>query len=217
MRARWLIPLILCASAPLHAADGPQVSLNGSLGSSAALLLINGEPHTVRVGDSYGGVKLLSVGEGEAQVEISGKRLALRLGAAQVSVGNVSGTGSGERQIRLSAGPGGHFSAEGSINGRATQFMVDTGATAVSLSAQEADRLGVQYRDGRPIQMSTANGVSVGYLVTLSTVRVGGVEVRNVEAVVTPAPMPIVLLGNSFLRRFQMKREDDLLTLDLRY
>lgn len=218
MRPSWLIPLmVLCASVSTQAADAPQVSLNGSLGSKAALLLINGEPHTMRVGDSYGGVRLLEVGEGEAQVEIGGRKLTLKLGAAQASVGDVTGAGSGERQIRLSAGPGGHFSAEGNINGHATRFLVDTGATAVSISAQEADRLGVRYRDARPVRLNTANGSAVGYLVMLNSVRVAGVEIRNVEAVVSPAPMPMVLLGNSFLRRFQMRREDDLLTLDLRY
>ena len=47
--------------------------------------------------------------------------------------------------------------------------------------------------------------------------RIGDVLVYNVDAVVSPAPMPYILLGNSFLTRFQMKRENDVMTLDLRY
>ncbi len=50
-----------------------------------------------------------------------------------------------------------------------------------------------------------------------ASVRIGDVQVYNVDAVVSPAPMPYILLGNSFLTRFQMKRENDVMTLDLRY
>ena len=50
----------------------------------------------------------------------------------------------------------------------------------------------------------------------LTSVRIGDVQVYNVDAVVSPAPMPYVLLGNSFLDRFQMQRENDVMTLDLR-
>jgi len=55
------------------------------------------------------------------------------------------------------------------------------------------------------------------YRVSLDSVRIGDVELRNIEAMVVPANMPHVLLGNSFLNRFQMKRENDQMTLDLRY
>ena len=51
----------------------------------------------------------------------------------------------------------------------------------------------------------------------LASVRIGDVQVYNVDASVLPAPMSHVLLGNSFLTRFQMKRENDMLTLDKRY
>ena len=47
--------------------------------------------------------------------------------------------------------------------------------------------------------------------------RIGDVQVYDVDAIVSPAPMPYILLGNSFLTRFQMKRENDVMTLDLRY
>ena len=57
----------------------------------------------------------------------------------------------------------------------------------------------------------------MGYRISLNTVRVGDVEVHNVAAVVQPQPMPFILLGNSFLTRFQMKRENDTLLLQRRY
>jgi aspartyl protease family protein len=63
----------------------------------------------------------------------------------------------------------------------------------------------------------TANGNTRGYLIRLKSVRIGEVEVFDVEAVVSPASMPYVLLGNSFLGRFQMARDNDTMVLTRRY
>ena len=65
--------------------------------------------------------------------------------------------------------------------------------------------------------MATANGVAQGWRLKLASVRVGDVEVYDVDAIVMPQAMPFVLLGNSFLTRFQMKRDNDQMTLDKRY
>jgi aspartyl protease family protein len=97
------------------------------------------------------------------------------------------------------------------------QFLVDTGATDVSMSVQEADRIGLQYRAGQRITMNTANGLVQGYQVHLDTVRLSGVEVYNVEAIIAPSSIPYVLLGNTFLTHFQLKQENDSLTLDKRF
>ena len=91
-----------------------------------------------------------------------------------------------------------------------------TGATRVALSQADADRIGLTYRDAPRSLAGTANGAVPVHQVTLNSVRVGDVEVHNVEAVVVPMQMPHVLLGNSFLMRFQMKRENDQLTLSKR-
>jgi len=202
---------------PSNGGDAPRISLNGSLGKNAAVLVINGEARTLRVGQSDQGIKLISVGDGEAQIETGGRTQRLVLGATQVSVGDNGGPGSASRQIRLAAGPGGHYTSSGTINGNATQFLLDTGATMVSISQQEADRLGLRYREGRRISTNTANGNVPAWGITLSTVRVGGVELRNIDAIVVPSQMSHVLLGNSFLSRFQIRREDDVMTLELRY
>jgi aspartyl protease family protein len=162
------------------------------------------------------GVRLLSVSGNDAVVEVQGKRVALRLGEAQVNVGGQASDGGG-KQIVLTAQSGGHFYANGSINGKSVRLLVDTGATMVALDQYEADRLGVDWKNGRRGMTRTANGDAPFYLATLSSVRVGDVVVYDVPAIVSPAPMPFILLGNSFLNRFQMKRENDLMTLDLRY
>jgi aspartyl protease family protein len=95
-------------------------------------------------------------------------------------------------------------------------FMVDTGATLVAIGRAEADRLGIDLRQAERGTSQTANGAVAVLLVTLSAVRVGEVELRNIAAVVVPAAMPHVLLGNSFLSRLQMRREYDVMRLELR-
>jgi aspartyl protease family protein len=188
--------------------------MSGSMGDKA-LLVINGAPRTVAVGASHQGVKLVSVTQNESVVELDGKRVSLLLGGAPVNLGGAASEGGGS-QIVLTAGSGGHFVTGGSINGRAVQFFVDTGATYVSLGQAEAERIGLSYKNGRRGMVGTANGTAPAYLTSINVVRVGDVQVYNVEAIVTPAEMPYVLLGNSFLTRFQMKRENDRMTLDRR-
>jgi len=202
---------LLCAAG----AAAQTVSMGGSLGSSA-LLVIDGKPRTVAAGTTVDGIRVVSVSGNETVVELKGKRVLLRLGDAQVNLGGKASEGSG-RQIVLTAQSGGHFHANGSINGQSVRFMVDTGATQVAMDKYEAERLGVEYRNGRRGTIRTANGDVTVYSTRLASVRIGDVEVHGVDAVVLPAPMPYILLGNSFLTRFQMKRENDVMTLDLRY
>lgn len=208
----WAAALAAQAQTPVQT----QVSLNGSLGQSAALLVIDGQVKSLRVGERQGDVKLLAVQDGAATVEVAGQRRELRLGAAPVAQGG-SATPAGGRRIVLQADSGGHFMSLGSINGSAVRFMVDTGATAVSLSAADARRIGLKYQSGRPIAIQTANGVTPGWLVTLDRVRVGEVEISGVQATVAERDLPFVLLGNSFLTRFQMRRDNDTLTLERRF
>ena len=163
-------------------------------------------------------MRLVSVTGNEATVEVQGKRVVLQLGGAQVNLGAKPGaeSGAGER-IVLTVESGGHFLASGAINGQAARFVVDTGATTVAIGQAEADRLGIDYKSGQRSAVSTANGVVPAWRVSLASVRVGEVTVFNVDATVVPAPMPFVLLGNSFLGRFQMRRDNDRMTLEKRY
>ena len=188
------------------------VALAGMLGSKA-LLVVNGTaPKTVAAGESHQGVRVISTSGDQAVVEQDGKRNILRVGEAPVSMGAGNSGGKGNR-IVLVAASGGHFMTAGQINGKAVQFMVDTGATSVAMGAQDAERAGVNFKVGQSVMMSTANGSVQGYRIKLDSVRVGDVEVFGVDAVVTPQPMPYMLLGNSFLTRFQMLRENDQMTL----
>lgn len=197
------------------AASAQVVSLSGSLGSKA-LLVIDGTPRTLEVGSNAGGVRLVSVTGDSAVIEVAGQRIALTLGGAQVNLGGKPSEGNGA-QIVLTADNAGHFFTGGTINGRSVRFLVDTGATTIAIGQAEAERLGLDYRQGVRGNASTANGIVPIYRVPLTSVRIGDVQVYNVEATVLPAPLPHVLLGNSFLTRFQMRRENDRLTLEKRY
>ena len=215
LRATTRVALLLAALAA-PAAWAQSVALQGMLGGKALLIVDGSAPKTVAPGDSWKGVKVLSTHGDEATVEAAGRRFSLRVGEAPASVGGNAAPPSSGR-IVLTAQTGGHFYTSGSINGHAAYFLVDTGATSVTLGTADAERLGVDYRRGQPGLMNTANGVTQGWKLKLDSVRVGDVEVHDVDAVVTQAGMPFLLLGNSFLSRFQMRRENDQMVLERRY
>jgi len=210
------VMLMLAMLALAGGAAAQSVSLQGMLGSRALLVVDGGEPRGVAPGDSWQGVKVLSTSGDQAVVEIKGKRQTLRIGDSQVSIGT-PGPASRSR-IVLTAGSGGHFLTAGTINGRAVQFMVDTGATVISLTVSDAERFGVDYKNGQQVRMQTANGVVPGWRVKLASVRIGDVELYDVDAAVGQQPMgPYVLLGNSFLSRFQMRRDNEQMVLERRF
>jgi aspartyl protease family protein len=212
MAARHLIAaLVAAAPIALHAQS---VSMAGSIGDTKALLMINGAPHTLSVGSTVKGVTLKRVSPGQAEVEIDGKLLTVAMGGAPASVGGGGGGGASGREILIAAGPGGHFMTSGQINGKAVQFMVDTGATTVALSRSEAERIGVDWKQGQRGLSQTAGGVVPVYVVSLTSIRIGDVEVFGVNATIIPVEMPFVLLGNSFLSRFSMRRDSDVMKLE---
>jgi aspartyl protease family protein len=211
--------LLLAALAP-GMAQAQTVALAGMLGNKALLIVDGGPPKTVAPGDTHQGVKVISTSGDQAVVERSGKRQFLRVGEAPASVGAGGGVGKLAGQgtrIVLTAGSNGHFMTQGQINGKAAQFIVDTGASVVSMTATDAERMGIDYKSGRPVQMSTANGLVLGWQIKLNSVRVGDVEVLDVDAVVGSRSMPYILLGNSFLTRFQMNRTNEEMVLTRRF
>ena len=201
---------LLCALAT--AARAESVSFSGMLGDKA-LLIINGQAHGVAVGATVDGVKLVRIDGTVAQIESGGKTQTLRLGGTAVVAGDTGGGGGGSR-IVLPVGSGGHYTGMGSINGHPVQFLVDTGATAVSMGIDVAVQLGLDASNSTSAVTMTANGAVSVRRLTLARVTVGDVTVYNVEAVVVPQAMPVVLLGNSFLSHFQMQSDGSTLVLN---
>lgn len=198
-------------SMPALAAD---VTLVGLIGAKAIVVIDSGAPRTLAPGQKTAeGVVLLGTEKDAANFEINGKKRTLRMGQAYSAAMR-----GGRQNVTLSADGRGHFVTTGSINGGSVRFLVDTGATLVALPASEARRLGIDYLQGQRGQMQTANGVAVAYRVKLDTVKIGDIEVNNVEAVVSENDaMGVTLLGMSFLNRMEMKRDGQSMTLIKRY
>jgi len=108
----------------------------------------------------------------------------------------------GDRELVIAADRSGHFILQANINGADVAFMVDTGATSVALSRADAERIGLP--DARldfSQRVQTANGVARVAPVTLDSVNIGQLNMRDVKAVVIDQPMSMSLLGMSFLSR----------------
>lgn len=105
--------------------------------------------------------------------------------------------------VVLKRGLDGHYRSEALINGQKVDVLVDTGATGVAISQRVADKLNLKSVDA--IRTSTANGDSVGYMVRLKSVQIGGVSAENVAAMIAPGLDGDVLLGMSFLGRMDVR------------
>ncbi len=104
--------------------------------------------------------------------------------------------------MQLAGNRQGHFVASGHINGRPVQFMLDTGATDVSVPADLAERLGLER--GAPVTLSTANGRSEGYRTRIELLQLGDIVLRDVAALVAPGlDGDQVLLGMSALKKLE--------------
>jgi aspartyl protease family protein len=207
----------LFAAAALLAAPcalATDLSLVGVIGDKAAVVAIDGgEPRTIKVGQKLGAVTLIAVAGDRATVEVDGKRRVLVRGQTY----STRGGGSDRQSVTLAADRAGHFVADGQVNGGAVRFLVDTGATAVALPAADARRLGIDYRKGKPGMTQTAAGAVPIYVVRLDTVRVGGIELQAVDAIVIEQGLNVALLGMTFLNRVEMKRDGHTMTLTRRF
>lgn len=193
------------------------IALVGLSRDRAVVSVDGGAPRTLSLGGpALQGVRLIGVEEGAALVESEGKRQRLRLGESVYSSSGPSG-GSGGGEITLAADGGGQFLTQGSINGASMRFLVDTGATFVSLGAKDAIRAGIDYRRGQPGVSETANGQARVWRVKLDKVTVGSITLTNVDALVHGSDMSVALLGMSFLNRMEMKRDGQSMTLTKRF
>jgi aspartyl protease family protein len=204
--------MLACASAP---AMPVEVAVIGLFPGKALVVIDRGAPRTLSVGQrTPEGVVLLSADSKSATLEVDGRREVRELGQHAESA-----MFAGERQsVVIAADAAGHFSAEGQVNGSRVRFLVDTGATLVTLSTADAQRLGIDYRKGQQAVTQTANGKVMAYRVRLDSVAVGPMTLFAVDAVVNDAPgLDVTLLGMSFLNRTEMRREGGSLTLTKRY
>ena len=109
----------------------------------------------------------------------------------------------------------GHFYADVTIDGTSAQMLVDTGASMVALTAEDADAMGVPWNEDEVHMVARgANGPVYGVSVVLNQVQIGQLEAQNVEAVVIPEGLGISLLGQSFLSKIdRVEMVDDKMVL----
>ena len=125
-------------------------------------------------------------------------------------------SGASSRTVTLSRGNGGHFWTDARVEGRRVEFIVDTGASTVSLRASDAARLGIhptarEYN----VKVATANGETRAAMVHLQRVEVGDVVAYDVPAVVlADDSLGVNLLGMSFLSRVRWSHDHGKLVLE---
>jgi aspartyl protease family protein len=109
----------------------------------------------------------------------------------------------------------GHFYADVTIDGATAHMLVDTGASMVALTDEDAEAMGVPWNEDEVhVVASGANGPVYGVEVTLNQVQLGQLEARNVDAVVIPDGLGISLLGQSFLSKVdRVEMVDDKMVL----
>lgn len=126
--------------------------------------------------------------------------IAACLGAAMLAG---LAAGADAATIEIKAGDHGHFLADAEIDNSRVKVLIDTGASKVALSYEDAERIGLKpFTLDFDVPLHTANGVVKAAQVTLRRVEIGNLLVRDVEAVVLPeGAFRGTLLGMSFLSR----------------
>jgi aspartyl protease family protein len=127
---------------------------------------------------------------------------------------NLSLTSQSAGEVVLQRNRDGHYIAPGLINGEPVTFLLDTGATQVSVPEALAEKIGLER--GRRQQTMTANGVISVHSTRLESVRLGGIELRNVAASINPHMAgDTVLLGMSFMQHLDMVQRAGTLRLSV--
>ncbi len=197
-----------------HIALAADISVVGLFPNKAVLVVDGGTPKTYAVGATITeGIKLVASNESGATIEINGKRQTIAMGEHV----NRAPSSDGKQSVTLQADGQGHYMVNGQINGGSVRMLLDTGATLIALPASEAVRLGIDYKKGAPGYVNTANGVAPAFKVKLNTVRVGDIELNQVDALVQEQGLPIILLGMSFLNRTEMRRDGAHMVLTKRF
>lgn len=193
----------------------PQVRVEG-LFKGAAVLNIDGRQVLLKDGKrDESGVRLVSATSRQAVVDIDGQRHTLELHTAIGGEYRKPDT----TQVVIRKNDNDQYLVNGSINGQSVKFLVDTGANTVAMNELDARRLGLQYRiDGQETQVVTASGVSKSWRVKLDAVKVGEIQIANVEAVVVEGGYPAqVLLGMSYLNNVKLREQNSTLMLEKKF
>jgi aspartyl protease family protein len=136
--------------------------------------------------------------------------------AARAMTATPAAASNNSRSLEIKAGQGGHFATDARVDGRRIAFVVDTGASQITIRASDAARLGFHpsQRDYK-YRIHTANGEGRAAMVDLNMVELGNIVVRDIRALVVPdEALSVNLLGMSFLSRVRWTHERGRLVLE---
>lgn len=208
------LTLILFGSVASYAGDP---LLLATMGNKASISF-GDKPVTLAVGETRQGVKLVSVEMDSAVLESGGKRRNVKLGQAFFAPGSNEAGNAGSQSATLYAVSGGHFLAQLSTRSGGVRGLIDTGASYLSLSSPQAAALGVTVDRNHPLPMHTAQGISPGWTTHIDELKLEGLTLYNVEAVVMAGNYPeIPLIGMSVLNMLNMQRDGDHMTLKKKF
>ncbi|OGT30488.1 MAG: hypothetical protein A2W28_07590 [Gammaproteobacteria bacterium RBG_16_51_14] len=179
-----------------------------------AIVDLDGKRRILAAGQtSPEGATLISANSKEAVIEIDGEVKTYTLGTHISSSYTKASSG---KKVIIAPDANGMYRVNGSINDFQVDFVVDTGATLVSMNKHQAKRIGLDYKlQGKEGVANTASGEDKVYLLILKKVKVGDIEMRDVAAAVHDGDHPdVILLGNAFLSRVDMSREGRVLELE---
>lgn len=181
--------------------------------SGKAVLMIDGKRHILGVGEtSPEGVRVVAADSKSATLEVDGEQKRYLLGTT-------ISTQYKKREVvreQVVANQYGMYMTYGNINGHSVRFLVDTGASSIAMNANDAKRLGIQYRlYGEQTTATTASGVAKAWAVKLKSVRLGQLKQSNVTALVIDGNYPReVLLGMTFLGSLKVSKENGTMYLE---
>jgi len=206
--------LVVCLAAP--ASRAMQDLHVVALFKDRVVVMIDGVRHLLSAGEtSPEGVRLVSADSAVAVFEYQGRTLERRLDGRSRAAASAPAA----QEYHIYRDARGMYRTVGSINGLTVKFLVDTGASAIAMNAEQARRLGIDYLvEGNSTFVTTASDVIRAYQVKLEVVRIGAIERRNVDALVMEGVQPDeVLLGMSFMGHLEMSNEGNRLILRRRY
>lgn len=181
--------------------------------SNKAMVEINGKRYTLSAGESTkNGITLISSNSREAVLDVNGSVASYTLGT---HISSSFTEPVAETTVVIAPNSNGMYLVNGNINNFQVKFLIDTGATLISMNKNVAKRLGIDYKlIGEKSAVITASGQDQVYIVNLKSVSAGGIQLDNIMAAVHDSDFPdIVLLGNSFLNRVSINRDGQLLEL----
>ncbi len=192
---------------------------------NAAMVDFNGKQKFYKAGQKISAdIQLLKADTHSATFLIKGEQVELGLermvGLLPPAANNRSTAGNQQKTAKVLRNNRGMFLTSGFINGRVVKFLVDTGASQIAMNERVAQMVGLSsYKlEGEKVPVSTAAGVVPAWRTYLRKVRVGDIELSNVEALVVKGAGPEeVLLGMSFLNRVKKENRGQLMILTKKY